>query len=158
MPIAAPDFRNFAINPALTLLATVGIPYSQCAADLVMATAAVESSLGTYLHQEAGGPALGIFQEDPDDLTNLQARLTSAQLAALETIASPEPMATQIETNLKVAAFFCRIHYWYATSDPLPARTAQGLWQYYKSEYNSVLGATTQAEFNDSLKLTDIVF
>jgi hypothetical protein len=156
MTINAADFRRFVIAPALAALAPAGIPVTKTAADLLMATAAMESDLGTWLHQEAGGPALGVFEEDPDQLGDLEQLLTTAQKAALATVATPQPLADQLGANLIAAAAVCRLHYWHATTEPLPADTIAGLWGYYKQFYNSELGAATMPEFIDALKLTDL--
>ncbi len=42
--------------------------YSRDAEELLMLTAATESNLGYYIKQKGGGPALGIFQCEPDTL------------------------------------------------------------------------------------------
>ncbi len=155
MTIAAPDFRAHVIMPALAALMSAGIPVTKTAADLLMATAAMETDLGTWLTQ-VGGPALGVFQEDPSDLMDLQQRVTAAQRTALAGIMTPQSWEEQIETNLVFAAAVCRLHYWHATSEPLPPDTVDGLWSYYKPFYNSSLGAATMADFTTALKLTDL--
>lgn len=156
MTINAADFRQFVIAPALAALAPAGIPVTKTAADLLMATAAMESDLGTWLHQEAGGPALGVFEEDPDQLADLEQLLTPPQKTALATVATPQALADQLGANLIAAAAVCRLHYWHATTEPLPGDTVTGLWGYYKQFYNSQLGAATMPEFIDALKLTDL--
>lgn len=114
------------------------------------------SDLGTWLHQEAGGPALGVFEEDPDQLADLEQLLTPPQKTALATVATPQALADQLGANLIAAAAVCRLHYWHATTEPLPGDTVTGLWGYYKQFYNSQLGAATMPEFIDALKLTDL--
>ena len=64
MTVNATDFRQFVIEPALMQLAPAGIPVTRTAADLLMATAANETDLGTWLNQNPG-PALGVFQIEP---------------------------------------------------------------------------------------------
>ncbi len=64
MTVNASDFRKFVIDPALVQLAPAGIPITRTAADLLMATAANETDLGTWLNQNPG-PALGVFQIEP---------------------------------------------------------------------------------------------
>jgi hypothetical protein len=70
MTINASDFRQFVIEPALMQLAPAGIPVTRTAADLLMATAANETDLGTWLNQKPG-PALGVFQIEPASLASL---------------------------------------------------------------------------------------
>ena len=153
MSINPSDFRSIVINPALSNLSSI-IPISTVAADLLMATAAVESSLGTYLTQ-IKGPALGIFQIDPASLSGLQLNLTTPQRVFLANIATPQPYSVQIETNLLLAASICRLFYWQIPA-PLPPDTISGLWSYYKTYYNTALGSTTQSQFLSALKLTDL--
>jgi hypothetical protein len=156
MTINATDFRACVINPALAALAPAGIPVSQVAADLLMATAAMETDLGTWLTQ-CGGPALGVFQIQPQSLAGLVTGLSPALRAAMAPIKTQAPWATQIETNLLLAAAVCRIFYWNVEA-PLPPRTLAGLWGYYKQFYNTPAGAATEAAFVAAIKLTDIVF
>ena len=154
MTINASDFRLFVINPALAQLAPAGIPVSKTAADLLMATAANETDLGTWLNQNPG-PALGVFQIEPASLASLMARLSGSELASLDGIMTQQPIAVQIETNLLLAAAICRLFYW-QVSDPLPPDTVSGLWSYYKTHYNTDAGMATMDGFVSALKLTDL--
>lgn len=156
MTIHAAQFRTYVVNPALGVLAAAGIPYSLVAADLLIATAAVETQIGSYLVQQ-GGPALGVFQIQPASLADLWANLTPRQRDAVQSISTPESPVTQITTNLKFAAAICRLFYW-QVPEPLPPHTEAGLWGYYKRWWNTPAGATTEAEFVAALKLADIKF
>ena len=60
MGIKVSHLRKYIIQPTLKILGL----YSRDAEELLIATAAHESHLGEYLHQE-GGPALGIYQMEP---------------------------------------------------------------------------------------------
>jgi hypothetical protein len=142
--------------PALAALASAGIRVTRTAADLLMATAAVESRLGSYLHQ-VDGPALGMFQVEPATLDDLWSNLMPAELAAVVAIMSPQPIAEQIAGNLVLAAAMARLFYWHVPV-PLPPDTLAGLWAYYKTYWNTPAGKTTEAEFVAALRLTDIVF
>ena len=153
MSINPSDFRAIVIDPALFRISTI-VPISVVAANLLMATAAVESGLGTYLTQ-INGPALGVFQIDPQSLSGLQLSLTTSQRDVLAKIATPKPYSVQIETNLLLAAAICRLFYWQIPA-PLPPNTISGLWSYYKTYYNTSLGSTTQSQFLSALKLTDL--
>lgn len=154
MSIAAPDFRRWVIAPALAALAPAGIPVTKTAADLLMATAAQETALGTWLVQE-DGPALGVFQIEPESLDDLELVLTPAQKAALATLGSAAPLVDQLAGNLVLAAAVCRLFYW-QVPEPLPPDTVAGLWGYYKAHYNTLFGAATESEFLMALKLTDL--
>ena len=154
MTIAPADFRSYVIVPALSALAPAGIPVSKTAADLLMATAAQETALGTWLVQE-NGPALGVFQIEPPSLDSLIMRLTAAQKAALALISTPAPLITQLPGNLVLAAAVCRLFYWQIPA-ALPPDTVSGLWGYYKHYYNTPAGAATEVQFQMALKLTDL--
>jgi hypothetical protein len=154
MTVNALDFRQFVIEPALTQLAPAGIPVTQTAADLLMATAANETDLGTWLNQDPG-PALGVFQIEPASLASLMARLSGPELTALNGIMTPQPIAVQLDTNLLLAAAICRLFYWQMPA-PLPPDTVSGLWSYYKTYYNTDAGAATMDGFVSALKLTDL--
>lgn len=154
MSINASDFRAYVIGPALAALAPT-VPVTKTAADLLMATAANESSLGMWLHQMAGGPALGVFQMEPATLSDTLARIGRAEAIALNTLATPQQPALQIVGNLVYAAALCRLKYW-LDPQPLPPDTISGLWSYYKRVYNTPLGWATEPEFIDAMKLTDL--
>jgi hypothetical protein len=61
------------------------IPVTITAADLLMATAAVETALGTYLLQ-IKGPARGVFQVEPATLGSSLLRMSLTQHRQLQTI------------------------------------------------------------------------
>ena len=155
MTIAAADFRTYVINPALArALASAGIPVTETAADLLMATAAMETDLGTWLSQ-VGGPALGVFQMQPATLTGLVTGLSAAEAEALATIATPQAPLVQVESNMVYAAATCRLFYRQSPM-ALPADTVAGLWSMYKAVWNTPAGAATIDDFMAALKLTDL--
>lgn len=157
MTINAAQFREYVIAPALAALATAGIPVSKTAADLLMATAAVETQLGTYLRQ-VNGPARSVFQIEPATLTQTLGAATQEQLAAIQGLAAtsiPDGIFGEIDTNLVLSAVCARLIYWQSPM-PLPPDTIAGLWSMYKPVWNTRAGATTLAEFIAAIKLTDI--
>jgi hypothetical protein len=157
MSIVASDFRQYIIDPALAALAPAGIPVTKTAADLLMATAANETDLGTWLNQNPG-PALGVFQIEPASLSSLLVRLTTAQTAALVGISTPQPITAQLDTNLVLAAAICRLFYWHNPFVMPQSWTLDTLWAVYKSVYNTSAGSATLDGFVSALKLTDISF
>jgi hypothetical protein len=130
--------------------------YSVDAEELLMATCAQESLLGKYRHQ-VNGPAIGIFQDEPADFCDLWAHYLSGtqlgdQICALATTQPPRPI--ELQNNDPFAIAICRAHY-RRVPHPLPsASDLAGLWHYYKTYYNSVLGAATQEQFYHNYKLT----
>jgi hypothetical protein len=127
--------------------------YSIQAEELLLATCAQESLLGTYRHQ-VGGPALGIFQMEPADHDDIWKNflaykpglaIDGKQLAGA--FVGGTPNAALLETNDPYAIFMCRVHY-SRCPRPLPLyNDLNGLWMYYKVNYNSLLGAAKQEDF-----------
>lgn len=141
MSLNLSQFKSLIVTPALTF---VGLG-SQTAINLVTGTAFQESGL-VYLKQLGTGPALGLFQMEPathDYLWTLPSMQPNGSLAArvLQEIGAPAvPLVSRLVWDLYYAAIMCRIKY---LSSPiaLPANTAIGLANYWKTIYNSSLGA-----------------
>lgn len=130
-------------------LAPAGL-WSENAAELLMATAAQESHLGTYRRQ-IGGPALGIYQMEPEDFQDIWTNYLAyhpgiaTELSRLATTQPPRPV--EMVTNDAFATLMARVHYLRAPG-ALPAATdLNGLWAYYKQHWNTPLGAATQDQF-----------
>ncbi len=128
--------REYVIRPALTAINK----WSESAEELLVLTCAQESLGGTYLHQ-LKGPALGIFQMEPNTYTDIWERylpyrpeLVHSMLNYLQYSRRPGPEV--MVYNLSYAAFMCRIHY-LRVSDALPkAEDALGLAKYWNEHYN----------------------
>lgn len=123
--------------------------YSPEAEELLCATCAQESLLGTYRVQ-MNGPAVGIFQMEPEDYNDIWTNYLkynfqlSVQVSAL---AEGNVGAQQLIDNDPLAIAMARIHYLRAP-EPLPAATdLAGLWQLYKLRYNTPQGAAKQQDF-----------
>jgi hypothetical protein len=132
--------------------------YSLDAEELLMATCAQESLLGKYRRQGNNGPAIGIFQMEPNTFNDIWQNYLAyhEQLAdGLRALASTQPpRPIEMLMNDPFAICMCRVHY-LRVPHPMPSGTSlQGLWGYYKVYYNSVLGAATQEEFVRNYKLT----
>ena len=130
------------------------------AEELLMATCAQESLLGTYRHQ-MGGPALGIFQMEPSDHDDIWKNflaykpvIANEGRLLLNAFTGGTPPAALLETNDAYAIFMCRAHYLRCPRALPVATDLNGLWMFYKVNYNSARGAATQAEFNEHYKLT----
>lgn len=155
------------LNPTLLrqqikqVLAPLGL-YSADAEELLMATCAQESMLGTYRRQ-VGGPALGIFQMEPEDYhdawTNYLpyhpdlSRAISA-LGQSPTLPGTPPAVTELVDNDELAIAMCRVHYDRAPGALPSASDLSGLWSYYKRFYNTPQGAATAGEFYQHYQLT----
>jgi len=115
---------------------------------LLLATAAQESHLGHYLHQEGGGPARGIYQIEPATYGWLlkEIRQRSAVLAHMVDELRPSLVPTTLEGSLHYATAICRLRYW-IVPEALPGPTFEAIWRYYKKHWNSDLGAATRRQF-----------
>lgn len=135
-----------------TTLTPLGL-YSPAAEELLVATCAQESALGKFRRQ-VGGPALGIFQMEPDTFNDIQLNyLRYHHALALQVCALGNdgmdhmPFADELVTNDELAIAMARIQYLRAP-DPLPAATdLAGLWKIYKKVYNTPKGAATMDQF-----------
>ena len=120
------------------------------AINLVTGTALVETRC-VYLRQLGSGPALGLWQMEPEthddcwvNYLNFPAR--HALHVTIKAMLAPDlPPLTQLVTNLRYACAMTRVRYLRAPA-PLPdARDAAALSAYHKRYYNTVLGAADAA-------------
>lgn len=115
------------------------------ATELLMMTAAVESSLGHFLEQLGEGPALGIFQMEPKTETDiwenwLQYRFDMANF--IRSYIAPGGKE-QLKWNLAYQILMARIHY-LRVPDPLPSKDdVFAMARYWKKHYNTYKGAGT---------------
>lgn len=134
------QFRQYVLVPSLSLLQL----YSKDAEELLVFTCAAESDGGTLLHQ-INGPAVGIFQCEPNTHNDLWRNFIIhrnnfvTQLAM--NFAIPKiPDASKLVTDLMYATAICRLHY-FRVKEPLPAADdVDAIWTYYKTYYNTVKG------------------
>lgn len=132
------------IKPALLDLQL----FSDDAVELLAFTAAVESEGGTYLKQ-IEGPALGIYQMEPethnDIWQNYIKHKTDIYLMLIHNFnVNGMPHEERLMYDLRYATALARIHY-SRISQPLPHHTDLiGIWNYYKKYYNTVEGAANQ--------------
>ena len=120
------------------------IKFSRDAVELLMMTAAHESILGTYIKQ-VEGPALGIFQMEPDTYNDIQNNFIQYR-AVLRNLLDHR-MAEEIRWDLKLAIVMARVHY-YRVPEALPTGVdAQA--EYAKKYYNTDLGKATAAKYKE---------
>lgn len=128
---------------------------SEDAIRLLFGTAAQESQLGTYLRQ-INGPALGVFQIEPDTELDiwknwLVHRHTMADsIYNLSGVTWANPLA--LETNLAYQIIMARIHY-LRVPEPLPHHgDVPAMANYWKAHYNTHLGKGTPEEWVRNFK------
>ena len=135
------DPKQFRAHIVARVLQAIGL-WSQAAENLLVGTAIAESML-TFLVQ-TGGPALGLYQIEPathrDVLTNFLAFRTDLY-NKIKLLQSEYDLDQQLIWNVGYATAIARVLY-YRHPDPLPdASDIDGLSNYYKSVYNTSLGA-----------------
>lgn len=147
--------RTLIVRPVLEYLDM----WSEVAENLVIGTAIQESRL-THLQQLGGGPAVGIYQMEPNthtDLWNNYIRFRPTLVTKLNNLRVDSPFDGQFLKvpsyemigNLYYATAMCRIHYRRAPS-PLPPNDVPLIAAYWKKYYNTPLGAGTVQEFIDN--------
>lgn len=159
--ISCADFRTYIVAPTTDLCARLAsVPDTPFIRDLLVATAAQESMFGVHLHQTGRGDAISVYQFEPSTLDDLMRNFISPlprfnSLLAASLLPGQDPH-DQIMWNLRFATVAARLNY-YRVKEPLPALTNfSTLWHYYKTYWNTALGAATEGSFEDALKLTDI--
>lgn len=124
------------------------------AVDLLMGTCAQESHLGTYRRQLGGGPALGIFQMEPntfnDILNNYLKARTPLRDKILEISSLKEFSPEDLVDNDILAICMARVHY-LRKPDSIPA-SLDGQAEYWKKHYNTYLGKGTVEEYKANYK------
>jgi hypothetical protein len=143
------QLRELIIKPSLDKLQM----YSTDAEELLVFTCACESLGGTYLKQ-IKGPALGIYQMEPNTYTDIWQNYIKNQghlvnMLALNFNVTSMPLPERIIYDLQYATAMARLHY-RRVKAPIPDhKNIDAVWEYYKKYYNTPLG---KAEKEQSIK------
>lgn len=143
----ASQLRENVIKPILNHL---GELYAQAnAVELLVGTALVESRL-EYLKQ-INGPALGIYQIEPDthdDVWDNFLYWRSDSASTIRELCAEEPTdACQLATNLAYATAIARMVY-FRVPFPIPeSSNIEGLAKYWKEHYNTKYGSGKVEDF-----------
>lgn len=138
-----PQYRDSIVTPVLNALGMGG----RNAEDLVIGTALVETGF-RYIKQ-IRGPALGFYQCEPatyrDICRYIESRPGLHEKVMWMVVGNRLPDPEQLIWNLKFATAICRIHYW-RKPGAIPS-TIEGQGQYWKTHYNTHLGAGTVEKY-----------
>lgn len=140
----ATQLRELIIKPALQDL----VMLSESAVELLIFTCAVESNGGSYLKQ-INGPALGIYQMEPEDYNDIWQNYLANNNRLLMMLSTNfevnrMPSEDRLIYDLRFATAMARIHY-ERISAPLPlANDVDAIWAYYKQHYNTPSGAAVK--------------
>jgi hypothetical protein len=147
-------FVNDVITPVLNGL-KLDSGNLQAPIELMLGTAIQESGLSARV-QYGGGPALGLFQMEPNthnDIWNNFLKYRSALAAAVQAFLAGSPQASAtLQNNDRYAAAMARVHYnrmgQIVGKEPLPkAGDIPGMAAYWKAYYNTPQGGGTAAQF-----------
>lgn len=124
--------------------------YSEDAVNLLMGTSAQESLFGTYLKQLKSGPALGIFQMEPNTYNDIVNNYLRYKIDLLNDIQDScqcevENNSEALVWNIKLAICMARVHY-LRVKEALPADLSAYA-KYWKNHYNTYKGKGTEEEF-----------
>lgn len=145
------DKNQFRINIIDPVLKSMDL-WSESAVNLLLGTCAVESDFGTYLVQKPNGPALGIYQMEPNtyiDIYNnyLSYRIGLKDLIIKSTRTISRPNYYDMITNLWYATAMARVHY-LRIPEKLPSHNdIDGLANYWKLYYNTPDGKGATQKF-----------
>lgn len=135
------QLREFIIKPALRDL----LLYSPQAEELMVFTCAVESLGGTYLKQ-VKGPALGIYQMEPETYNDIwqnfiksKGSLTLIMISNFNATFMPDEH--RLIYDLRFATAMTRLHYARVRETLPDNNNIEAIYNYYKCYYNSNLGA-----------------
>ena len=140
------QFRSLIVEPVLSKLRL----YSKNAEELLVFTCAAESLGGTFLHQ-VKGTALGIYQIEPNTYSDIwvnyiRARNQLATLMAMHFGCNKIPEVERLIYDLHFATAMARIHYLRFTGNIPDAKDIDGIWDYYKKNYNTEKGKAKKEE------------
>jgi hypothetical protein len=140
------QFRSLIIEPVLSKLQL----YSKEAEEILVFTCATESLGGRYLAQ-IKGPALGVYQMEPKTYTDIwinyiRARNKLATLMAIHLGCNKIPETSRLVYDLHFATAMARIHYLRCFGNLPKADDVEGMWEYYKKNYNTEKGKAKKEE------------
>lgn len=128
--------------------------HSESAENLLMGTAAQESGLGEYIRQIGNGPALGIFQMEPNTFRDIVQNYLQYKPELAKLVMSVSGVnalrSEYLEYNLALSICMCRVHY-LRVSEKMPDNLT-GWAKYWKEHYNTRLGKGTEEEFIRNFK------
>ena len=131
-------------------------------AEWLLTGTAIQESRLKYRKQIGGGPALGLFQMEPDthhDIWKnyLAHRIDLATRIRREFLDGKFPCDQDLVDNDLYATAMCRVHYM-RVPKPIPLygtydhNDPRGIAEYWKKYYNTPLGAGTAEEFIENLE------
>ena len=139
------QFRQDILSPTLEALQIRDLSFKE----LLVFTCAVESAGGTYVRQ-IKGPALGIYQIEPNTFTDLWhnyilRKPDIVNLLSLNLGLHRMPELDEIITDLKLATALCALLYKYRKAQ-INSFHPEDLWSVYKPLYNTEKGSANKED------------
>ena len=131
--------------------------YSETATELLMGTCAVESDFGQSVEQIGGGPALGVFQMEPNTMNDIWYNYIryreGLRVILAEEFGMRGPDKERLKNDLEYGIVMARLKY-RRSPIVLPSSTSdvKGLAEAWKKIYNSTLGKGTVEKFISKYK------
>ncbi len=143
------QFRKLIIEPVLSKLQL----YSKDAEELLVFTCAAESLGGRFLVQEKG-PALGIYQIEPNTYTDIwvnyiRSRNKLSMLLSLHFNCTRIPDLDRLVYDLYFSTAMARIFYLRCPGKLPNHEDVNAIWAYYKQHFNTEKG---KAKKDESIK------
>ena len=146
MALDASQLRRLVIQPALSEIEL----WSPAAEELVLGTAIVESRL-SFIKQLGSGPALGLWQIEPDTHRDVYDNFLDYREGLYDQViglsAPGQTFEENLTSNMQYGAAICRLCY-YRAPEALPDEgDLKGQARYWKRYYNTPLGAGTEGKY-----------
>jgi len=125
--------------------------WSPAAEEILLMIAAHESTLGSHLRQIGGGPGCGLYQIEPDTLSDNYDNFIIArpdlrrQIAETSGVSGPD--LGQLQFNPIYGTIHARLKLYRAPGKLPDAHDVQGMAFYAKSNYNTADGAATEERY-----------
>ena len=131
--------------------------YSESATELLMGTCAVESNLGEYDEQIGGGPALGVFQMEPNTMNDIWSNYIryreGLRILLIEEFGMNGPDKERLKNDLEYGIVMARLKYRRSPlALPKSDKDIEGLARVWKKVYNTDLGKGSTEKFISKYK------
>ncbi len=145
------QLRDEIIHPTLNYVGSVDGGFASASAvELLLGTAATESGF-QHLVQMNGGPAVGIYQIEPDTFLDIKANYLNSRRDLAKRVrsltGSVPAEREQLIGNLFFATAIARLVYWRSPVKLAAPGDVAGHARVWKQVYNTPLGAGRPADF-----------
>lgn len=144
--IHAEQFRKWIVRLPLKQ----GGIWSRAAEELLMGVAAHESHLGSYIEQLPDGPALGVYQMEPDTHDDIWVNFVRYRPDHIARLGGRQPRPERLVLDLRYATLMARVHFCRVPAQLPEPDDLDGMAEYWKTHWNTYRGAGTVEQFRDN--------